>query len=150
MHLVGFIIRKFVMMHSHMNVKFERKMFVIFVNLTHRRCSIDILTWIFCCSCLESKICCLWGSPHTRDGSSSFEITGKAMYTVARWNELRGERMPICSRNMVVGWFLADVKVVIKKWTKFGPQHWRLGEHYFWVCRLLINLILLFPGLLSV
>ena len=29
-HLVGFSIRKFVAMHSHMNVKLECKMFVIF------------------------------------------------------------------------------------------------------------------------
>jgi hypothetical protein len=58
--------------------------------------------------------------------------------------------MPVCSRNMVVGWFLADVNVVIKKWEKYDPQHQRLGEGYVWGCRSLVYLVLLLPGLLSV
>jgi len=40
MHMVGFIIKKFVTMHSHMNVKFNRLIYcnvALFMSLSHTR-----------------------------------------------------------------------------------------------------------------
>jgi hypothetical protein len=86
-----------------------------------------ILIWIagyiFHCVCSGTKSCFLQRGPHSPDGSTSSQVRNQATYAITGKSEWRGERMPVCSRNLVVGRFLADINIFIKKWAKCGPHH---------------------------